>query len=178
MELTDELVPREPFTHHYINLLLKIKQLRGVRLSQSMYLQSLVRVQLAHFKESLHISLRNDPRYLVHVLLSNLRKISGLDAIVFMAINLYTSFEASTTLEAGNSFPAMETGEICSDSEKLFTWGLPRWWGLWLSCHLHSPEHFPSPWSAQSSEENLSKAELSSISPQSGSPQPMAWSGT
>ena len=121
MELTDELVPREPFTHHYINLLLKIKQLRGVRLSQSMYLQSLVRVQLAHFKESLHISFRNDPRYLVHVLLSNLRKISGLDAIVFMAINLYTSFEASTTLEAGNSFPAMETGEICSDSEKLFT---------------------------------------------------------
>merc|ERR1712241_1394086 len=73
MELTDELVPREPFTHHYINLLL----------------QSLVRVQLAHFKESLHISLRNDPRYLVHVLLSN----------------LYTSFEASTTLEASNSFP-------------------------------------------------------------------------
>ena len=25
MELTDQLVPREPFTHHYINLLLKIK---------------------------------------------------------------------------------------------------------------------------------------------------------
>ena len=86
-----------------------------------MYLKSLVRVQLAHFKESLNIPFRNDPRYLVHVLLSNLGKISGLDVIIIMAINLYTSFEASTTLEAGNSFPAMETGEICSDSEKLFT---------------------------------------------------------
>ena len=38
-----------------------------------------------------------------------------------MAINLHISFEASTTLEASNGFPAMETSEICSDSEKLFT---------------------------------------------------------
>ena len=37
--------------------------------------------------------------------------------ILIMAINLYTSFEASTALEASNSFPTMKTGEICSDRE-------------------------------------------------------------
>ena len=90
VKLADQLVPREAFTHHDVNMLLrkKIQEKKSINDLSTRYLKPLIGVELANFKEPLNVPLRNHPRYLVHILLTHLENIQSWDRFSFSSSNI------------------------------------------------------------------------------------------
>ena len=90
VKLADQLVSREAFTHHDVNVLLGGKTVKkSINDLSTKYLKPLIGVELANFKEPLNITLRNHPRYLVHILLAHLENIQSWDRFSFSSSNIH-----------------------------------------------------------------------------------------
>ena len=128
------------------------------------YLKPLVGVELAYFKQSLNVTLRNHSGYLVHILLPHLDwtfKV-GMD-FLFPVLTSAFPFSLAQLCRLVIAFLQFLVSRWTNERSQVrwtkvlnwieCAWDLLRWWGWWPSFPPHSPQHSPSPWSAQFSEQ-------------------------